>query len=77
MTDKNKRTSIKHSERSRKETNVLRKRQNTDKDRNVAFTKQGQFRKRAVMEKGLNGSQKQKRNWQEGRIYELKSRISR
>jgi len=32
--------------------------QNTDKDRNVAFMKQGQFRKRAVMEKGLNESQK-------------------
>ena len=77
MTDKNKRPSIKSSERLRKETNILRKRQNIDKDRNEAFTKQGQFRKRAVMEKGLNGSQKQKRSWQEGRMHELKSRMSR
>ena len=77
MTDKNKRPSIKSSERLRKETNILRKRQNIDKDRNEAFTKQGQFRKRAVIEKGLNGSQKQKRSWQEGRMHELKSRMNR
>jgi len=51
--------------------------QNIDKDKNVAFMEQGQFRKRAAMEKDLNESQKQKHNWQEGRIYELKSRISR
>ena len=40
--------------------------QNIDKDKNVAFMEQGQFRKRAAMEKDLNESQKQKHNWQEG-----------
>lgn len=66
MTDKNKRPSMKPSERSKKINQHCRKMQRKQVKLEMwQSLKQGQFRKRAVMEKGLNESQKQKHNWPE------------